>query len=189
MSTYWYFECLDHSPFVRSVDEFTQHTDDTAFKGGIALAHSRPIDPESVSGEYFERNARHFLIHHPHCNLGIINEYGERRDLPETPPAVKLPTEPTLGWITTDYENVEPNHSLAFVHRYGDHGYTKLHGGHGERERIIAFVEAVAVPKSALDGLIQGAARAFSYNGPIDRAATYREVVDAFLAAVDKATR
>lgn len=92
MSTYWYYECLDHEPTIESQDEFTQHTEDDAFRRGIELAQSRPLKPKDFewhnsSREYFENNARRFLLQHPTCRLGIISEYKERRDIPPaTPP-------------------------------------------------------------------------------------------------------
>lgn len=87
MSTYWYFECLSHDPPLMLGEEFTQHTDDTAFKRGVELAHSRPIDPEwwdrhSLTDDYFTANACRALTGHDTCVIGIVNEYGERRPLP-----------------------------------------------------------------------------------------------------------
>lgn len=84
MSTWWDFECLDHEPPLRSEDEFSQHTDDAAFKRALELAASRPVPAEWWDDErygYFERNALRFLQAHPKCRLGIISEYGERRGL------------------------------------------------------------------------------------------------------------
>jgi len=103
MSTYWYFECLDHDPPLRSEDEFTQHTEDEHFRRGVALADARPVDEgeddsywrmksvrfggtdseEAMTRAYFTMNARRFLAQHPHCRLGLVNEYGERRELRE----------------------------------------------------------------------------------------------------------
>ena len=88
MSTYWYFECLDHSPPLRSEDEFTQHTDDAAFKRAVELATNRDGIGHPWTGDWydasdrFEKNARRFLVAHPTCRLGLLNEYGDRRDLP-----------------------------------------------------------------------------------------------------------
>ena len=77
MSTYWYFECLDHDPSIVSRDEFTQHTDDHAYRLAINLAENRPVEP--VDGhDYFEANARWFLTAHPICRLGLVDEYGNR---------------------------------------------------------------------------------------------------------------
>lgn len=99
MSTYWYFECRDHSPVLRSADEFTHHTEDRWFWESIALANSRPVDPDDGaywrtefsddterSRLYFTMHARSFLALHPTCTIGIVNENGERRDLPTEAP-------------------------------------------------------------------------------------------------------
>lgn len=82
MSTYWYFECMNHTPPIGS-EEFTQHTDDAAFHKGIELALARPLtsDLNDVEYGYFERNTRIFLFAHPDCRLEIVNEYGDRRAL------------------------------------------------------------------------------------------------------------
>ncbi len=90
MSTYWYFECVSHTPALRSDDEFTQHTEDDAFHAAVALAQARPLevppdewwyDDELWHSSYFERNARRFLQLHPECDLELVNEYGDRRPL------------------------------------------------------------------------------------------------------------
>jgi hypothetical protein len=90
MSTSWYFECLDHEPPIVSDMEFTQHTDDEHFQRALKLVEARPLaeepgvcpsdDPGRIASfEYFDRNARQFLRQHPHCSLGLLNEYGDRR--------------------------------------------------------------------------------------------------------------
>lgn len=94
MSTYWYYECLDHDPPMQSGDEFTQHTDDEWFKQGVKLAMDRPqpaddgeywcgrfTDDHQRSRLYFRMNARNFLHSHPTCKIGLIDEYGRRRRL------------------------------------------------------------------------------------------------------------
>jgi hypothetical protein len=93
VSTYWYFQCLDHTPPLTSEDEFTQHTDDAAFHRGVKLAASRPLPTEDelddlglhLSDDYFSRNARRFLLAHPACSLGLLNEQGDRRALDAAP--------------------------------------------------------------------------------------------------------
>jgi chloramphenicol 3-O-phosphotransferase len=84
MSTYWYFECKEHKPSIRSDGEFTQHTEDDAFKAALELARNRPIpadwyDRKSMSDDYFTANACRFLVQHPRCPLELVNEYGDRR--------------------------------------------------------------------------------------------------------------
>jgi hypothetical protein len=98
MSTYWHYECADHDPPLTSA-EFTQHTDDDAYRFGVTLATSRPLDHAWWDGDlsgasgYFERNARSFLEQHPRCRLALVNEYGERRPLrPAAEPSVQPPT-------------------------------------------------------------------------------------------------
>lgn len=91
MSTYWYFECLGHEPTLSSAGEFTQHTDDRHFRAAIDLARNRPValgDDDDQADDplgFFERNARSFLVQHPVCPLGLVNEYDEHRALPSTP--------------------------------------------------------------------------------------------------------
>lgn len=82
MSTYWYFECLDHDPPIRSGEEFTQHTGDSAYKAGIAMANASTIPDAWSTDDYYGNNARRFLRAHPECEIGLVNEYGEHRPLP-----------------------------------------------------------------------------------------------------------
>ncbi len=87
MSTYWYLECMDHDPPLKSFDEVTQHTDDVYYRRAVELVHQRPLDPDwentyyrdGSADTYFEGHARAFLVQHPQCTVGLINEYGERR--------------------------------------------------------------------------------------------------------------
>lgn len=95
MSTYWYFECLSHEPPLRSDEEFTQHTGDRHWDRAMELAANRPVETDdsywmrrSIGSDvervdsYFNMQARSFLSRHPDCHLGLVNEYGERRELP-----------------------------------------------------------------------------------------------------------
>lgn len=81
LSTYWYFECKDHDPPLVSTEEFTQHTDDRNFIECVELAKHRPLPPDAYFRDYFKSNIAPFLHQHPNCNLGLVNEYGERRSL------------------------------------------------------------------------------------------------------------
>lgn len=83
MSTYWFFECLDHEPPIPSLHEFTQHAGDEAFRRGVELARSRPVDPDWWSKPHtiFEYNALRFLEAHPSCRVGLVSEGGDRRSL------------------------------------------------------------------------------------------------------------
>lgn len=87
MSTYWYYECADHDPPIRSREEFTQHTDDEHYKSGIDLLEVRPVVRDdsywTFSGSdaeraerYFTMQACSFLVDHPKCHIRIVNEYG-----------------------------------------------------------------------------------------------------------------
>lgn len=104
MSTYWYYECLDHTPPLQAADEFTQHTGDRHYQRAIDLTAARPVDPNETywstadmlndadrSDAYFSMNARRFLVAHPTCRLGFVNEYGDHRPLP--------------AWTSTEGEN------------------------------------------------------------------------------------
>lgn len=77
---------MDHDPPILSDDEFTQHTDDEHFLHGVGLAKDRPLREKKFTyrdggREYFDRNARRFLISHPKCTLELVSENGERRTL------------------------------------------------------------------------------------------------------------
>jgi hypothetical protein len=98
MSTYWYFECLDHDPPIRSREEFTQHTRDKRWDHAMQLANNRPVTrdtsywstplgatDEDRSHSYFDMNARDFLADHPTCRLGIVSEYGMHYTVPAPP--------------------------------------------------------------------------------------------------------
>jgi hypothetical protein len=80
MSTYFYFECLSHTPPLQSSDEISQH-DDIHVQNAIRLAQGLAIDPQDV-GDYFETRMPWFLREHEHCAIGIVNEYGEHRPIP-----------------------------------------------------------------------------------------------------------
>lgn len=88
MSTYWYLECLDHDPVLRSSDEVEQHTEGLVKIDVLASRMSEIADyPEDVRDAiyealtYFERNAYWFLIAHPNCNIRYRSEYGHYRPL------------------------------------------------------------------------------------------------------------
>ena len=87
MSTYWYLECLDHDPHLRSADEVEQHTNENLdIIGKIDRAAISERGRESVVEEYmhrtpgwspyFIRHAVNFLADHPKCNLRLVSEYG-----------------------------------------------------------------------------------------------------------------
>lgn len=86
MSTYWYVECLDHDPPIRSDEEVEQHTHGLPkIDALISRADEIRAYPEDVRDAisdafgYFERNAYRFLVQHPKCSLRYCNEYGHYR--------------------------------------------------------------------------------------------------------------
>ena len=89
MSTYWYFECMDHTPTLTS-DEFTQHTDDRHYERAVEMVANRPVSLSDTTEDYYQtdaeradqhftRNTFAFLSAHPNCQIGFVNEYDERR--------------------------------------------------------------------------------------------------------------
>ena len=90
MSTWCYYQCLDHQPPLVGDEEFTQHVGDRHWDRALALIAQRPVDlderyleaysslvgDEEITDAYFGGNARRFLNHHPTCRIGVIDEYG-----------------------------------------------------------------------------------------------------------------
>lgn len=116
MSTYWHYECMSHTPPLRS-EEFTQHTDDRHFQRGIDLIAQRPVEAdnrywsaryateaEQVDG-YFTMNATSFLAEHPDCLIELVSEYGERRDADGSNP--RYETEPERTAVDIAVEAIE----------------------------------------------------------------------------------
>ena len=72
MSTYLYLECLDHDPPLKSEGEVGQHLYDLP-------RIQREVACRSAGDEHhFERNAAAFMTLHPHCTIGIRDEYGHQ---------------------------------------------------------------------------------------------------------------
>jgi hypothetical protein len=103
LSTYWYFRCDSHTPPVESDEEFTQHTNDSAFRHGLELLKQRPVSYDDmvsqkgegdVASDYFAGNAVRFLQHHPHCKITVINEYGVEWPLEDEQSSPDLPADP-----------------------------------------------------------------------------------------------
>jgi hypothetical protein len=95
MSTNWAFECLSHDPPVKS-NYFTSHTNDMWFHGAISLAGRRPLmsddELEAQGVDSYSRSddlsphhihPRRFLLAHPTCKLGLVNEYGQHETIEE----------------------------------------------------------------------------------------------------------
>ena len=85
MSTYLYLECLDHDPPLSSNDEVGQHLYDLP-RIRREIADRELFVKMAESGldytwdRYFTGNAARFLVQHPHCRIGIRDEY--RREHP-----------------------------------------------------------------------------------------------------------
>lgn len=97
MSTDGYLVCLTHEPNVRS-EEVGNFSYDTSLKQVRDLIRDRVkiVEAYSYIGNRFdiymgdlidgrERAALSFLIEHPKCELGIVDEYGKRYFLEDGP--------------------------------------------------------------------------------------------------------
>lgn len=84
MSTYIYLECLDHTPPLSSDGEVGQHLydlprirDEIAKRDQfVAMADLAPD-----YGSHFTNNAARFFMQHPHCRIGIRDEYNRKHPL------------------------------------------------------------------------------------------------------------
>lgn len=91
MSTYLYLQCLDHNPPLRSDGEVGQHMTDLQYarsliKDRIILAYMFSATiwkwPGGENGlDQWKYNAARFFSEHEHCNLGIVDEYGQRHPI------------------------------------------------------------------------------------------------------------
>ena len=79
MSTYLYLRCESHSPPLENDRESGQHLynleqiwADLDSRDRIAAAWRDGMTPEY----YFRRHTAKFLAAHPHCQIGVIDEYG-----------------------------------------------------------------------------------------------------------------
>lgn len=79
MSTYLYLECRDHTPYLTSWGEVGQHLRDLprirqeiADRALFIAAGDRCPD----YGNHFTNHAAGFFYQHPHCVIGIRDEYG-----------------------------------------------------------------------------------------------------------------
>ena len=85
MSTYLYLQCLDHNPPLRSEGEVGQHLYDLPSVRGLVKQrdHLAQVFMEMVwpggttAGLQWRYNAARFFADHRHCNIGIVDEYGE----------------------------------------------------------------------------------------------------------------
>ena len=89
MSTYLYLQCDSHNPPLQSPHEVGQHLRDLPRireeinrREDLYRAYQHGyLGYESESGGYFTRFLREFLIQHPHCDLQIVDEYGDTHPL------------------------------------------------------------------------------------------------------------
>ena len=95
MSTYMYLVCLDHDPPIRADAESGQHhydlpriREEIANRADVVAWNDdedtfkwhRDDITELDAGLYFRERSAWFLRLHPHCRLGIVDEYGGRHD-------------------------------------------------------------------------------------------------------------
>ena len=90
MSTYVYLECLDHDPPLRADSESGQHLSDLPqIRADIAARDALlAVVAASEWGDvpdmgYFRNATARFLVSHPRCRIGIVDEYGDRHALVE----------------------------------------------------------------------------------------------------------
>ena len=88
MSTYIYLFCRDHSPVIRADGESGQHLYDLPqlrqdIANRDAIVHAmQELDLYPYDGSY-RSNTADFLAAHPHCHLGIVDEYGREHPIEE----------------------------------------------------------------------------------------------------------
>ena len=87
MSTYIYLLCRDHNPAIQADGESGQHlTDLPQLRQDIAnreaIVHALRVLDFQAHGSYRCNTAR-FLAAHPHCHLGIVDEYGREHPIEE----------------------------------------------------------------------------------------------------------
>lgn len=87
MSTYIYLLCRDHNPAIQADGESGQHlTDLPQLRQDIAnrdaIVHAlQALD--FYPDDSYQRNTARFLAAHPHCHLGIVDEYGREHPIEE----------------------------------------------------------------------------------------------------------
>jgi hypothetical protein len=85
MSTYWYLECTDHDPPIRSADEVEQHTygldpiRELVRRRAEIADDAFPDYPRDY--DYFARHAVTFLVQHPKCSMRLVSEYGDTEEV------------------------------------------------------------------------------------------------------------
>ena len=88
MSTYVYLTCRDHTPAIQADGESGQHLSDLPqlrqdIADRDAIVHAlQELDLYPRYSSY-RRNTATFLAAHPHCRLGIVDEYGREHPIEE----------------------------------------------------------------------------------------------------------
>ena len=79
MSTWLYLRCESHTPPLENTGESGQHLYDLEQiwadldnRDQIAANWRDGFFPE----DHFRRNTARFLAEHPHCQIGVVDEYG-----------------------------------------------------------------------------------------------------------------
>jgi hypothetical protein len=106
MSTEWSFQCTDHVPAIQSHDEFTQHTEDACWDVALERVKMRPVGlvaPKATGTGWFYDNTTAFLQQHPTCNLNIVSEYGEVREIDNGPNVRPKPSTPKPAHLPAYY--------------------------------------------------------------------------------------
>lgn len=88
MSTYVYLECRDHNPPLTSEGEVGQHLSDLPrIRAEIAQRDTfvAAAEFEPDYGHHFTNNAAWFLRRHPHCSIGIRDEYDREHPIEVQP--------------------------------------------------------------------------------------------------------
>ena len=88
MSTYLYLECADHNPPLLSDGEVGQHLYSLPrIRREIAernlLAALAKSEIEHSYDSHFTSTAARFFAQHPHCRIGIRDEYGTEYPIAE----------------------------------------------------------------------------------------------------------
>ena len=85
MSTCIYLFCRDHSPVIQADGESGRHLYDLPqlredIANRDAIVHALHLYP---SGSRYRYNTALVLAAHPHCHLGIVDEYGREHPIEE----------------------------------------------------------------------------------------------------------
>lgn len=85
MSTWTYYECHSHTPPISSSSEIGQHTYDIPRSQKLLAEREDVLKAVDLLGEIpqvddiFDQARISFIHQHPHCDIHIIDEYGQDR--------------------------------------------------------------------------------------------------------------